>query len=274
LESVDITADAARVEVDHDGKRLSLSARLLVAADGVNSPVREAVGIKARQVTYGQHAIVTTVGLGRSHEHTAYERFTDSGPLALLPMSGQRCAVVWSARQGDVDAIMALEDDAFLARLQQRFGGRLGRFNKIGKRKTYPLRFTCVDEHVRARLALIGNAAHTVHPVAGQGFNLGLRDIATLSEILCDEGRAGRDIGDLQVLRRYAAWRRRDNRVIANFTDGLIRIFSNDFFPLVALRGLGLVAVDLLPPVKRGLTRITSGLSGRQPRLARGLPLA
>jgi len=149
----------------------------------------------------------------------------------------------------------------------------LGTFSRVGRRAAYPLFLTRVKEHVRTRLALIGNAAHTVHPVAGQGFNLGLRDVAALAEVLVQAEHAGEDIGALAVLHRYARWRMRDNRVIATFTDVLVKLFSTNFPPLAFARNAGLVAVDLLPPVKRGLMRITSGLAGRLPRLARGLPL-
>ena len=218
-------------------------------------------------------AIVTNVTPGKAHGGTAFERFTDTGPLALLPMTDDRCAVVWSARRAEVETILGWTDTEFLARLQDRFGERLGVFQRIGKRRAYPLSLTRVHEHVRPRLVLIGNAAHSVHPVAGQGFNLGLRDVAALAEVLMDATRRGDDIGDLDVLRPYAAWRRRDNQVVAALTDGLTRIFSTSFPPLALARNLGLTAVDLLPPLKRRFMRITSGLAGRLPRLARGLPL-
>jgi 2-octaprenyl-6-methoxyphenol hydroxylase len=188
-------------------------------------------------------------------------------------MRGNKCAVVWSARAGEVETILGWSDKEFLACLQERFGERLGSFTRPGRRVAYPLALTRVREQVRPRLALIGNAAHTVHPVAGQGFNLGLRDVAALAEILIDAVRAGQDIGDAAVLKKYAGWRQRDNQVMAVFTNGLIRLFSNTFPPLVAARNLGLIAVDLMLPVKRRFIRLTSGLAGRLPRLARGLPL-
>jgi 2-octaprenyl-6-methoxyphenol hydroxylase len=266
-------AERATLTVEHaDGER-ALSARLVVGADGADSAVRAAAGIAAERVEYGMSAVVTTVTPGRAHEGTAYERFTDSGPLALLPMTQNRCAVVWSTRAEEVETILGWSDEEFLARLQERFGDRLGRLTRLGRRVAYPLRLTRIAEHVRPRLALIGNAAHTVHPVAGQGFNLGLRDVAALAEVLADAVRRGEDPGALEVLRRYADWRVRDNRVTQGFTHSLIRIFANDIVPLALVRNLGLVAVDLLPPLKRAFVRVTSGLSGRLPRLARGLPL-
>jgi 2-octaprenyl-6-methoxyphenol hydroxylase len=265
--------EPATVLVERDGKSRTVSARLIVGADGGRSRVRQAAGIGARVVDYDQTAVVTTVTPELAHNHVAYERFTDSGPLALLPMRENRCAVVWSAQRSQVDTILGWDDQQFLQHLQERFGDRLGRFIKVGRRQGYPLSLTQVEQHVRARMVLIGNAAHTVHPVAGQGFNLGLRDVAVLSQILVDATRAGEDIGDIQLLARYMRQRRRDTQAVTAFTDGLIRIFSNAFAPLALARNLGLVVVDLLPPVKRALIRRTSGMSRRLPRLARGLPL-
>jgi 2-octaprenyl-6-methoxyphenol hydroxylase len=291
LEAIELRAESAVIQVKIGetasrpslacGPRLgpigetarTLSARLVVAADGAHSAVRQAVGIAAARTEYEQTAVVTNVTISQPHLNTAYERFTETGPLALLPMRGNKCAVVWSARAGEVETILGWSDEEFLARLQDRFGERLGSFTRPGRRVAYPLALTRVREQVRPRLALIGNAAHTVHPVAGQGFNLGLRDVAALAEILIDAVRAGQDIGDAAVLKKYAGWRQRDNQVMAVFTNGLIRLFSNTFPPLVAARNLGLIAVDLMLPVKRRFIRVTSGLAGRLPRLARGLPL-
>lgn len=273
LERIDTTDDHVSVDVVCGSEQTTLHAKLVVAADGANSLVRQAVGIEARRTEYQQVAVVTNVTAAEPHQNWAYERFTDSGPLALLPMADNTCGVVWTARREQADTILSWSDAQFIERLQERFGGRLGNFLRVGKRVSYPLALTRVREHVRSRLALIGNAAHTVHPVAGQGFNLGLRDVAALAEVLVDATRAGQDIGDLAVLERYARWRQRDNQVTARFTDGLIRIFTNNFLPVVMARDLGLVAVDLLPPIKRGFIRVTSGLAGRAPRLARGLAL-
>jgi len=273
LESIQVEDGIAELRLRHDGTMTRLRARLVVAADGADSAVRQAMGITAVRTDYEQSAVVTNVTPGRPHNNIAYERFTETGPLAVLPMRDERCAIVWGARREQVEAMLGWSDDEFLARLQQRFGDRLGEFARIGRRAAYPLFLTRVQEHVRPRLALIGNAAHTVHPVAGQGFNLGLRDVAALAEVLVRAAQAGEDIGALPVLQRYARWRARDNRVIATFTDVLVKLFSTDFLPLALARNAGLIAVDLLPPVKRALMRITSGLAGRLPRLARGLPL-
>jgi 2-octaprenyl-6-methoxyphenol hydroxylase len=273
MQDIRLTPDTATATIRHQDKLRTLTARLIIAADGAHSAVRAALGIEAERTEYCQSAIVTTVTAGEPHRNTAYERFTDTGPLALLPLRTHEVAVVWSARDAEENAILGWSDGEFLSRLQDRFGDRLGTFTRLGNRAAYPLALTRVKEHVRPRLALIGNAAHTVHPVAGQGFNLGLRDVAALAEVLADAVRDGEDIGDLRVLRRYADWRRGDNRVTAGFTNSLIRIFSNNLFPFTLARNAGLLAVDLLPGIKRGLIRITSGQAGRLPRLARGLPL-
>ncbi|MDH5488111.1 MAG: FAD-dependent monooxygenase, partial [Gammaproteobacteria bacterium] len=273
MQDINITPGSATVTIHHLEQTRTLTARLVIAADGAHSAVRAAMRIESERIAYCQSAIVTTVTAGAPHENTAYERFTDTGPLALLPLSENRCAVVWTAKEDEAPSLLSRSDAEFLDRLQYRFGDRLGTFTLLGKRAAYPLALTRVAEHVRERLALIGNAAHSVHPVAGQGFNLGLRDVATIAEILTDSLRRGEDIGSLTALRRYADWRVRDNRVTAGFTNGLIRIFSNNAFPLTLARNAGLVAVDLLPGVKRRFVRLTSGLAGRLPRLARGLPL-
>lgn len=273
MESLRVEADRAYVTIQAGESPRTLTARLVVAADGAHSAVRAAAGIAAVRTEYEQSAVVTNVTASRPVAGTAFERFTETGPIALLPMSQNRYAVVWSARRAQVEEMLAWPDEIFLAGLQERFGSRLGEFSRPGRRAAYPLALTKVREHARPRLVLIGNAAHTVHPVAGQGFNLGLRDVAALAEVLVSAQRAGTDIGDAALLERYARWRRRDNQVIASFTNGLVRIFSSALPPLALARNAGLVAVDLLPGVKRRFIGITSGLAGRLPRLARGLRL-
>lgn len=265
--------EQAEVAIAADAGERRLTGRLLVAADGASSTVRELLGIAVQRWEYGQTAIITNITPDRPHANRAFERFTDSGPLALLPMSDQRYSVVWTVRDTAAPEILALDDAALLEALQARAGHRAGRFVKVGRRRAYPLALVRAREHVRPRLALIGNAAHTLHPVAGQGFNLGLRDVAVLADVLCDALTAGRDIGELAVLRRYAEWRQRDHLKMIAFTDGLARVFANPLWPLRALRNMSMVAVDLLPPVKQLLTRHTMGLAGKLPRLARGLPL-
>ncbi len=273
MQDICVAHASAVVTVRHDGADKALTARLVVAADGAHSAVRQAMGIAAVRTEYDQTAIVANVTPSLPHANTAYERFTDTGPLALLPLPDNRCAVVWSTRTEQAKTLLGWSDVEFLQQLQQRFGDRLGVFTCVSRRASYSLARTRVPEHVRERLVLIGNAAHTVHPVAGQGFNLGLRDVAVLAEVVSDAMHAGDDIGDLRVLTRYTDWRHRDNQVTSAFTNGLIRIFSNNSFPLMLVRNAGLIAVDLMPGVKHGFVRVTSGLAGKLPRLARGLPL-
>jgi 2-octaprenyl-6-methoxyphenol hydroxylase len=273
VSAVHTGTDAVQVDVRQGDSETTLSASLLVAADGADSSIREHFGIESVTSDYGQTAIVTNITPQLPHNNTAYERFTDTGPLALLPMTEGRCAVVWTVASEMVDAIMALADSDFLARLQERFGFRLGRLERVGRRQAWPLRLMKARESVRHRLALVGNAAHTLHPIAGQGFNLGARDVAVLAEVLVDAVTRGRDPGELDVLNRYGNWRQGDQQRVTAFTDGLVRLFTLPLPALGMARSAGMLAFDLLPPAKRLLTRLTMGRSGRIPRLARGLPL-
>ncbi len=281
LVSLQFDQALAQVEVDCDGVMQTLSTKLVVGADGVQSSVREQLGIKTFDMNYNQTAVITNVSVERAHNNVAYERFTATGPLALLPMGDikegdevqHRCSVVWTIKDTDRDASLALDDEAFLAELQQRFGGQLGKFTNVGKRIAFPLALRQAREHVRERLALIGNAAHTVHPIAGQGFNLGLRDVAVLAQVVVEASQAGEDIGELSVLKCYAKWRRRDHVRVLSFTDSMVRLFSNNIAPVVLARNLSLVVTDLFPPLKKLITRQAMGLSGRLPKLARGLKL-
>lgn len=262
-----------RVGIEQEAGPRVVTARLVVGADGADSSVRRWSGIDVRRTEYGQSAIIANLTPEYPHRNVAYERFTDSGPLALLPMTDARCALVWTVRTEQCEALLALDDAEFLARLQGRFGARLGHLRRIGARASYPLALVRACRYTAPRLALIGNAAHTLHPIAGQGFNLGLRDVAALAEVISDAAAAGQDIGAPDVLARYEEWRRRDQRQVLRTTDGLVRLFSNDFPPLVLARTAGMLLVDLVPPAKRMLMRRAMGLAGRQPRLARGLPL-
>lgn len=275
LEQVVIKPEAAYATVHffNEDRTVEIRARLLVAADGAQSPVREQLGIAAVRWEYGQHAVIANITPTLPHENIAYERFTAAGPIALLPMSDQRCAVVCTVNDSEVPAVMALDDADFLSLVQERFGDRLGPFVRVGRRQSYPLFLLKAREHARARVAVIGNAAHTLHPIAGQGFNLGVRDVAALAEVVAEARRSGEDIGDLRVLSRYADWRRWDQRRTIAFTDALNRLFANPLWPVRAARNLGLLAFDLCPPLKRQFARQTMGLDGRLPKLARGLAL-
>ena len=272
LEALEFGERAVAASVEVDGARRLLRAALVVGADGGRSLVRRLAGVATRQWDYGQSAVIANVTPARRHGHVAYERFTDSGPLAMLPMGGNRCSLVWTVRRGDEEALLALDDAAFLARLQDRFGRRLGTLRKVGRRHVYPLRLIRAAYRMPSRLALIGNAAHTLHPIAGQGFNLGLRDVAVLAEVLWQARARGEDPGCPATLGRYQAWRRQDQRRVVALTDGLVRLFSNRLPPLALARNLGLAALECMAPLRRGLARQFMGLSGRQPRLARGLP--
>ncbi|MFM1892235.1 MAG: hypothetical protein RLZ44_1312 [Pseudomonadota bacterium] len=247
--------------------------RLLVAADGGDSFVRETLGIPVRRWAYGQSAVVANITPERPHLGVAYERFTDVGPVALLPMREQRCALVWTVADAELQQVLDYDDAAFMTEFQARFGHRLGRFLRVGRRSGYSLSFLRALESVRPRVAIIGNAAHTLHPIAGQGFNLGIRDVAALAEVIAEAQRAGRDPGAAENLAAYEAWRRRDQQLVALATDGLVRLFTNPLGPLRLARNLGMLALDALPFAKHALARAAMGSAGRLPRLARGLPL-
>jgi 2-octaprenyl-6-methoxyphenol hydroxylase len=272
-----IQPDGVDLEVSLAGASRTLRARLLVAADGGDSFVRRRLGLSVRERYYGHDAVITTVTPDRPRPNTAYERFTDTGPLAMLPMTEGRWSVVWTAREADTQTLLRLSDAAFLARLQDRFGYRLGGLTRLGRRVSYPLRQVMAREPVGDRLVLIGNAAHTLHPVAGQGFNLGLRDVAALAEVLVGAARAGSDPGGTAVLDSYRRQRARDQANAALVTDTLARLFVNPWAPLRIARDLGLVGLDLVPGARRALARRFMGIStdggGRQARLSRGLSL-
>jgi 2-octaprenyl-6-methoxyphenol hydroxylase len=282
LSSFDLTAEQASITIEHAGEIKSLSTKLLVAADGGDSVVRRLSGVKVRERQYEQCAVIANVATDMPHHNQAFERFTDSGPLALLPMAGTvkdpaedscRFSLVWTINKQQQDEVMSWDDDTFLAHLRQRFGERAGHFIQVSQRHVYPLSLMRAQEHVRERLAIIGNAAHTLHPVAGQGFNLGLRDVAALSQVIIDAQREHKDIGTLTTLKEYAEWRRRDHIQTAMATDGLVKLFSNNILPLAALRNLGLLVVDLVPPLKKVFARHAMGFVGKLPRLGRGLKL-
>ncbi|MBL8200526.1 MAG: 2-octaprenyl-6-methoxyphenyl hydroxylase [Chromatiales bacterium] len=265
--------DALAVTVEERGTSTVLRTRLLVVADGARSPLRASLGIAARVRPYDQVAIVGNVAVhGGGHDDRgpmAYERFTPDGPLALLPAGPGRYVFVLTRKAAVAEAVLRLPDAGFLQLLQQEFGYRLGRFERVGGRGSYPLELVEADAVTAPRVAVVGNAAHGLHPVAGQGYNLGLRDAAALAELIA--GTAVADPGRPELLADYAAWRRPDQRRVVTFTDGLIRLF--DRTRLGPLRSLGLLLFDIAPGAKPFLARETMGLGGRQTRLVRGLPL-
>jgi 2-octaprenyl-6-methoxyphenol hydroxylase len=245
-----------------------------VAADGADSAVRTAFGIGAESRDYGQTALISTVLTQRFHEHVAYERFTENGPLALLPLNDGRCTLVLTLAPEAAAQALAWPDDAFLAELQRRFGFRLGRFLKVGRRVPYPLALTRARDLGAERCLIIGNAAQALHPVAGMGFNLGLRDAASLAELIADHARdTGFDPGAPALRQAYEEWRADDRRGVVAFTDGLVRTFASPLRAVALARAVGLLAFDLLPPAKAALSRLSTGVSSRMPKLARGVPL-
>jgi len=273
LSDVEIREQQVRGTLDTGSDAGQLTARLLVVADGARSTLRQALGIDATTRPYYQTAVVGNVTASRvSSTVTAYERFTPAGPMALLPMGNDRFAFILTRKTDVVAEVLELGDAQFLELLQATFGYRLGRFSRVGARSSYPLSLVRADQVTAGRTVIVGNAANGLHPVAGQGYNLSLRDVASLAELIADHQSAG-EPGIPTILHAYKEWRYRDQRNVAAFTDGLVRLFDLPLNSLGIARGLGLLAFDILPGAKRTLARYTMGLEGRLNRLARGLPL-
>lgn len=275
LEEFEVEASGVTARVSSGGSARTVRARLLVAADGARSRVRGALGIGVREDDYGQKGVILNCETEVPHCGRAFERFTPTGPLAMLPLGRGRVSVVWTLPREEGNRIGALDDEPFRDALQRAFGYRLGRIRQVGVRSAWPLHRVRADSLTATRAVLAGNAAFSLHPVAGQGFNLALRDIAALAELICDARRedADADPGAAALLDRYAEWRAADQRRVAGFTHGLMRLFTMDAAPLAVSRGLGLMAFDLAPGAKRWLARQAMGLGGRVSRLARGLRL-
>ena len=252
------------------GNGETVSARLCFAADGRGSPTRDAAGIRTVGWDYGQTGIVCTVEHELPHEGVAQEYFLPGGPFAILPMVGNRSSLVWTEKTADAKAILSLGDAAFAEEMRARFGDYLGACAPVGPRWSYPLTLQLARDYVRPRLALIGDAAHGIHPIAGQGLNLGLRDVAAAAEVVVDAARLGLDIGALDVLERYQRWRRFDNVALSLLMDGLNRLFSNDVGPVRLARDLGLGIVNRIGPARRFFMRHAGGVVGDLPRLLRG----
>jgi len=264
------------LEISGPGTGAGIETHLVVAADGAQSAVRAAFGVDVESRDYEQTAVITTVLPQRFHEGIAYERFTGTGPLALLPLEGGRCTLVLTLSRAMAEAAMAWSDAEFLAEVQRRFGFRLGRFLKVGRRVPYPLSITRATRTSAGRCVIVGNAAQGLHPVAGMGFNLGLRDVASLAELIAERRHASHfDAGAAGLLAEYDAWRAADRGGVIAFTDGLVRMFANPLSVVQGLRNVGLLAFDLLPPAKAALSRLSSGAGGgtRVPKLARGVAL-
>ena len=264
------------VSINTPAGTATMTARLIVAADGARSTVREAVGIGQREWDYGQTAIIANALTQKFHEHVAYERFTPQGAMAVLPLTDARVGLVWTVPNERAAKILNWGNAELIEHFQHDFGFRLGRFIKIGERHHYPLALIRADAHTAERIAVIGNAAQMLHPIAGQGLNLGLRDAATLAEVLADARRdqsSQFDSGAATVLSRYSDWRKQDSQRIVAFTDALVRVFNQPLGIIKFARDLGLLSFDMLPMAKDALSQLSVGASGRVPRLARGAPL-
>jgi len=245
---------------------ISLQADMLVAADGNNSRVLKLLNIGSSRQDYKQSAVITNITPGRSHANVAYERFTETGPLAMLPMRDNRCSVVWTLPPDEAARLYAIDEETFRQQLQQAFGFRLGEIRKVGKRAVYPLFLQSASEMVHGRVAILGNAAHSVHPVAGQGFNLALRDVALLTDLIDrswqQQAATGGGIDVRQILDDYARLRSEDIQQVYRFTDTLVKLFSNAISPLAHARSCGLLLVDLVPDIKHTLAAHSMGMSG------------
>ena len=251
-----------------DGR--TIESPLAVAAEGRESPLREAQGIRSVSWDYPQIGIVVTVEHERPHNGVAYEHFLPTGPFAILPMTGNRSSLVWTEETSEARRLVALDEASFTAELRLRFGDHLGNVRPTGPRWFYPLRLHLARSYVQHRFALIGDAAHTIHPIAGQGLNLGLKDAAALAETVLDAARLGLDFGRSDVLERYERWRRFDSMALAATTDGLNRLMSNSFPPLRFARDLGMGIVDAIPPLRQFFMRHAGGDVGTLPRLLKG----
>ncbi|WP_116347329.1 UbiH/UbiF/VisC/COQ6 family ubiquinone biosynthesis hydroxylase [Alkalilimnicola ehrlichii] len=250
-----------------DGR--TLLTRLLVGADGAASKVRVLAGIECEQVSYGQVGIVGSIATERVHGEVARQRFLPGGPLAFLPLADGRCSIVWSVPEAERDRLLALTPDAFCAELTEASGEMLGAVQSVGERAAFPLRKQHAKRYVDDRIALIGDAAHVIHPLAGQGINLGFLDAASLAEVVSDAAKRGRDIGGLAVLRRYERWRKGDNLLMQRAMDGFHLLFGTRNPLVVGMRGLGLELTERLPPAKSLYMRHAMGLGGDLPALAK-----
>jgi len=271
-EAIDFASNESGIEVTlADGG--AIAASLLVAAEGRRSRLREAAGIKVVGWSYPQTGIVVTVRHDRPHGGRAVQHFLPSGPFAILPLTGNRSCITWTEDTVEAKRILALDDADFLAEVDKRFGGKLGALSLDGPRQSWPLEMHLARRYVGPRFALIGDAAHGVHPIAGQGLNLAFRDVAALVEVLSDAIRLGFDAGDAQALVRYERWRRFDSTISAATFDGLNRLFSNDRALIRSGRDFGLGLVDRMPMLKRFFVGEAAGLTGELPRLLKGEPV-
>lgn len=271
VEQLDMRLDCAFLRLQQKDIKQSLTAKLLCLADGGDSPLAQQLGLHRNVQDYGQSAIIATVEVAKPHQGVAYERFTEQGPMALLPMGedeqARRCALVWTVPNESLEDMLVLDESKLLGLLQQRFGYRLGRILKIGQRQSYPLQLTVISEQVRSSLVVLGNAAHYLHPVAGQGFNLALRDSVALTEALLDAEKEGDSLGSLKVLKSYLARQQLDQDLTINFSDQIVKMFSSQSFSKQLFRSAGFVSLALFPEAKQFLAKQTMGTAGRLSRM-------
>jgi 2-octaprenyl-6-methoxyphenol hydroxylase len=266
--NVEYQPSGVEIKLRVDGETRQLRSRLIVAADGARSHIRTAAGIGTHGWKYWQSCVTVRIKPEKSHNNTAFERFWPSGPMGVLPLPDNRCQVVWTAPHAEAQALKELDEKEFLALLEHRTGGLLGRLELDSDRLIFPVQLMQSDRYTQSRLALIGDAAHCCHPVGGQGMNLGIRDAAALAQVLHDAHQRGEDIGDIRILKRYERWRKTENLVILGFTDVLDRLFSNRWLPVVAVRRLGLWGLRTIQPLKVLALRLMTGLLGRHPQVA------
>lgn len=271
VSGIERAGERVRLVTEADGQGGGLQARLLVAADGAHSTVRRLLGIGAQEHDYGQTAVICNITPEHPHAGRAFERFTRTGPFAILPHAGDRCGLVWTVAGDEAERLLAMEDAAFLAGARQRFGGELGEFIRLGRRSAYPLRLVRSERDTAERVVILGNAAHAIHPVGAQGFNLGCRDVAVLAELLARDTKG--DPGAPGILQAYSDWRRPDQASTIALSDGMVRLFANTSPAASMLRSAGLIAHALAPPLRRRLAAAAMGYRGRIPRLAQGLGL-
>jgi 2-octaprenyl-6-methoxyphenol hydroxylase len=265
--AVDYQDTQAVVKVKVEGQLQQIRSKLVIGADGSQSPIRLEVGIKTQGWKYWQSCVTFTVKHNAPSNDIAFERFWYSGPMGILPLTGNRCQIVWTAPHAQAKAIRELDETKFLSQLQQRTGGILGELELVSDRFIFPIQLMQSEHYTEHRLVLVGDAAHCCHPLGGQGLNLGIRDVAALAEVLQKAHQQGEDIGSLKVLKRYEHWRRSENWVILGFTDFLNRLFSNQWWLLMILRRLGLWFINTVPLVKRFSLQLMTGLLGKMPQM-------
>ena len=269
-EVVNVTTekDISTVEVKVNGEQRLVKTKLVIGADGARSHIRSLAGIKTRGWKYWQSCVAFTIKHSAPENNTAFERFWSSGPMGVLPLPGNRCQIVWTNPHADAKALAELDESAFLTKLKSYIPDTFGSIELVSKRMVFPVQLMQCDRYIQSRLALIGDAAHCCHPVGGQGLNMGIRDAASLAQILQTAHQQGQDIGTVKVLKRYEGWRKIENLAILGFTDLLDRLFSNSWLPVVAVRRLGLWMMSYLKPLKIFALRLMTGLLGRKPKLA------